>query len=450
MISTVSNADNLMKNTKRIGLSLSGGGYRATAYHLGTLKKLRELKILKDIDVISSISGGSITSAFYGLNADNFDEFESGLKKGLKSNVVKGLIMSPRFFVIVLAILAALFFTGYLLYHEHGWGSFAMLAGTLIILYKFQFKLLPLSKIIEELYDRYFFGGKKLKDLSDKLDFAIGSTNLETGRLFTFSERKMADSSYTYPRDGSNPIRFKQKEFPIARAVAASACVPFAFTPVLIDKKFYQDPSDIKRAKPRLVDGGVYDNQGIFSITRKGGSYECDVIITSDAGDVMPYRHKYNNILQMLLRTSNIFMNRIKNFQMVSNVFDNTDTDRKDVAYFSLGWDIEQSIPVFMKSLKNGIIMDSVIQAQNITQQEIDDKDWDGIRQKVETNIGYENILAQQPTPKEVEIAREVATSLWALKEIEIQSLIKHASCLCELQVKLYCPQLIDSTSQSD
>lgn len=31
----------------KIGLALSGGGYRAAAYHIGTLRALHKLKILK-------------------------------------------------------------------------------------------------------------------------------------------------------------------------------------------------------------------------------------------------------------------------------------------------------------------------------------------------------------------------------------------------------------------
>lgn len=49
----------------KIGLALSGGGYRAAAYHIGTLRALQKLKILDKVDVISSVSGGSIISAYY-------------------------------------------------------------------------------------------------------------------------------------------------------------------------------------------------------------------------------------------------------------------------------------------------------------------------------------------------------------------------------------------------
>src|SRR5579862_2581173 len=51
--------------TKRAGvaLALSGGGFRATLFHLGALRRLDELGVLDKLDAISSVSGGSIASA---------------------------------------------------------------------------------------------------------------------------------------------------------------------------------------------------------------------------------------------------------------------------------------------------------------------------------------------------------------------------------------------------
>jgi len=48
-------------------LCLSGGGYRAMLFHLGTLWQLYEAGLLKDMKRISSVSGGSITSAVLGM-----------------------------------------------------------------------------------------------------------------------------------------------------------------------------------------------------------------------------------------------------------------------------------------------------------------------------------------------------------------------------------------------
>jgi NTE family protein len=47
-----------------VGLALSGGGFRATLFHLGAIRRLHELKILPELTTISSVSGGSILNGF--------------------------------------------------------------------------------------------------------------------------------------------------------------------------------------------------------------------------------------------------------------------------------------------------------------------------------------------------------------------------------------------------
>ena len=64
---------------KRIGLALSGGGYRAAAYHIGALRALHKLGVLGKVDVISSVSGGSITAASYALHEGNYERFEEDM-----------------------------------------------------------------------------------------------------------------------------------------------------------------------------------------------------------------------------------------------------------------------------------------------------------------------------------------------------------------------------------
>ena len=50
--------------SKKVGLGLSGGGFRAAAFHLGVFKKLKELQLLDKIDVFSCVSGGSIAGGY--------------------------------------------------------------------------------------------------------------------------------------------------------------------------------------------------------------------------------------------------------------------------------------------------------------------------------------------------------------------------------------------------
>jgi len=58
-----------------IALCLSGGGYRAMLFHLGVLQYFNDAALLKSLDRISSVSGGSITAGILGMqwNALTFD-----------------------------------------------------------------------------------------------------------------------------------------------------------------------------------------------------------------------------------------------------------------------------------------------------------------------------------------------------------------------------------------
>src|SRR3954453_2363008 len=57
----------------RIGLALSGGGFRACLYHLGLVRFLRDGGILPRISHITSVSGGSVFAAHLVLNWDRYN-----------------------------------------------------------------------------------------------------------------------------------------------------------------------------------------------------------------------------------------------------------------------------------------------------------------------------------------------------------------------------------------
>src|ERR1044071_9116910 len=58
----------------KLGLALSGGGHRAAFFHIGVLAKLAELGLLRPVQVISTVSGGSIIGALYYLHVKNLLE----------------------------------------------------------------------------------------------------------------------------------------------------------------------------------------------------------------------------------------------------------------------------------------------------------------------------------------------------------------------------------------
>jgi len=63
----------------RFGLALSGGGFRASFFHLGALRRLAELDLLRHVTDISTVSGGSIVAAHYYLHFKRIFERQNGV-----------------------------------------------------------------------------------------------------------------------------------------------------------------------------------------------------------------------------------------------------------------------------------------------------------------------------------------------------------------------------------
>ncbi len=55
------------RNRDKLGVALAGGGFRASLFHLGVLWRLAELDLLRHVQVLSTVSGGSIIGALYML-----------------------------------------------------------------------------------------------------------------------------------------------------------------------------------------------------------------------------------------------------------------------------------------------------------------------------------------------------------------------------------------------
>ncbi|MFB9080279.1 patatin-like phospholipase family protein [Flavobacterium procerum] len=464
-----------MKEPNELGLSLSGGGYRAAAFHLGTLKKLKELGILEKTEVLSTISGGSITGAAWLLSEEDYNNFHARFKKNLETkNVIKYVLTRFRFLIAAVPIFIGLAGCIILSFTSFSYISFPLFGIVLFLIFRFQYHLLPLSKLIEKAYDRFFYNGADLTSIKKNVKMVIGSSNLHTGKPFTFSKDKMGDSYYN-----SEKIKFTTKGFPISRAVAASSCVPFAFSPVFIDDQFIipnDEPSKSEmlkdtqkcvesnntsensvakttpyKAKPQLIDGGVYDNQGIHKLTESKSSFCCSHIIVSDAGGSFMKDLKYNNTISLLIRTVDLFMYRIKAFQMRKNIYWNVSGDERPIAYISLGWEPEKCITGFVDNLEQGNILPKVIDIHELDKSWLEEIDKPGkkftcetrekIIAKLKSNIAFDAI------PK---ISREdwiktcaIGTNLTPLSKNQTNCLIQHAESITEIQIKLYCPMLL-------
>lgn len=221
---------------KRIGLALSGGGFRAAGFHLGVMRKLQELKLLDKIDLLSCVSGGSIIGAYLALNwgaATILDDIERYLRtRSIAVGSVIGGLLDP-----------------------------------------FESRLDKLA----ETYDRDLFFKKTLKDFpKNGPRIYLNSTNLATGNMFFFVSGGNLDAEIGEHEMGV----IKSPTFPICKAVAASSAFPPVFPPLKLDASVYKHAAAIDFVT--LTDGGVYDNLGINPALRDRN--DLDYLIISDGG----------------------------------------------------------------------------------------------------------------------------------------------------------------------
>jgi NTE family protein len=219
---------------KRIGLALSGGGFRAAAFHLGTFLKLRELKLLDKVDVLTCVSGGSIAGAFLAANwnsADVLDRLENYLRtRSIAVSTVIGGMFDP--------------------FHSR------------------------LDKLAAA-YDRDLFNGGTLTTLRKGPRIYLNSTSLSTGNMFTCVAGEQGRCEI-----GEWELGFHEdNDFPISRAVAASSAFPPVFPPLRVDRDKYP-VADVDYVT--LTDGGVYDNLGVNPLFRERNNVHYAIV--SDAG----------------------------------------------------------------------------------------------------------------------------------------------------------------------
>ena len=421
----------MMNDGKRIGLALSGGGYRAAAYHIGALRALHKLGVLDKVDVISSVSGGSIIAASYALHDGNYDSFEKEFSMKLCKGVLHLALIN---LILVFGIVGLSIWFG---------GCWAMVV-SLVVLWFLWYKLLPVSNLIAWQYDRLFFHGKKLKDLKPCPMVTINATDYPTVSQFTFSRERMYDYYYG---DGA----FYHEQFPVSKAVMASSCVPFAFCPIRIPMTFWTSVMKGKK-QPMLLDGGLYDNQGTHVLTDKMSPYKCSYVIVSDAGNGEVSDKWVFNPLVTLKRTSEVFMQRIKKIQIQQNLFMKAHPNKK-FAYALLEWDVnERILKGFVENLKYDNIAPGVVAAHKITPKDIAQlKNSDtavaaGVRiiAQLKKNIQWDDYKDLKPSEEEHKKAYTIGTGLFGLSKENLGLLSKEAEWKVMMQVRLYLPMLLN------
>ena len=238
-------------------LAFSGGGTRAAALAYGVLEELRDTTVMIDgqprrlideIDTISSVSGGSFTSAYYGLYGERiFEDFEDEfLKRDVEQELFRGL------------------FNPLLWFSSTGRTEMAV-----------------------NLYEEQVFHGATFADLqrADGPLILINASDLGFGVRFSFVQEYF------------DLLCSDIASYPVARAVTASSAVPLMFHPIVIEnyhdckstgkpewltaaaKRLAANPdltevvrgmetyyNEDRRKYAHFVDGGITDNLGLRAI----------------------------------------------------------------------------------------------------------------------------------------------------------------------------------------
>lgn len=442
------------KERRKIGVALSGGGYRAAAYHIGTLRVLNKLGVLDNVDVISSVSGGSITAAYYALNKDCYESFEKSFIEKLQTGVMTCVWLLLAFTIISIILISGVIGCAIYLKLSEIWLSvfISSLIFVCIVVYILLrwYNYMPISYIISQKYDKLFFEKKTLKDLPESPLLTINATNIATNLPFNFSRNYMGE--YIYRID--NKSIFKAESFPISRAVMASSCVPYGFTPITIDKRYLlNDYSECAKhpEPPLLVDGGIYDNQGAHKLSERKSKFHADLIIVSDAGNGEIKAAGTNNFLITLYKTSEMMMDRIKKLQVIHNIYQGHEA-HAHYAYVPLNWECNDLlISGFIRNLKENNVHPDVWKYHGITKSDVDnlisqpsDELIESIANKIKKSIDWDRLEKSKPSKESELLARQTGTNLTALSINRINALIAHSEWMTEVQVRLYLPFLVN------
>ncbi len=276
---------------KTIGLALSGGGSRAVAFHLGTLRALEDLGLLDEVDVVSGVSGGSVMTGLLGYTEAPFADIDCKavrfLRSGLVWPTVKKLAVPTRalpllwnLVVVTLPTLATDIVTCIIGFATSVFRALSPVTNAI-------------SRVSWPLRRRY----SRTHVIADSIADAIGTHScgdptrqgksivfnaceLRTGTAFRMSNERYGTWRYGWaPAD----------ELRVADAVAASAAYP-PFLPPFDWKRTFELKDKTALERVIVTDGGVFENLGVSVLEPgrdsrfSGISYNPEIIISSDAG----------------------------------------------------------------------------------------------------------------------------------------------------------------------
>ena len=261
--------DNDQHPFEKIALTLSGGGTRAVGFHLGTLAYLDRLKLLEKVGILSTVSGGSVVGMGYAVYTKEGKSFQE-LYRDLQSAI-------PQTPMQLVDLLQAAIEQG-----NPAPSGRKTLIGVMAEVYNKIFKFCD-DKRLE------LFGSNNEIHLKEII---FNATEFRTGVGFRFhqSDKDLPSGSDFAPLPKKYACQAR-----MADILASSTCIPVGFEPIAFPQDFHwpdDEPSgrgkmrrptcdkicsglpsdatssDEQKTSVALMDGGVYDNQGIFSVLR--------------------------------------------------------------------------------------------------------------------------------------------------------------------------------------
>jgi NTE family protein len=251
-------------------LALSGGGLRATLFHLGVVERLHQLGALTEIEYITSVSGGSILA-------------------GQLARVWSRLVPNGDFQALV--------------------------ADPILKVARYDLRDRALhqallhcspSRQLARLLDKALYDGATLGGLPEKPRFSFNSCNLANGKRYLFTR------GYYGERDAYSVAGWRQ--IPLASAVTASAAFPVGFAPFTIDVAGTGHTwgasglvdSGIPVGTVELADGGIFENLGL-----QAARHRAQEIFVSNAGAVVERdAPPAGGLVDTLVRAITIIMSR--------------------------------------------------------------------------------------------------------------------------------------------
>ena len=263
----------------KVGLALSGGGFRASLFHIGVLARLAELDLLRHVEVLSCVSGGSILGAMYYLRLRDLlnGKRDDQIRQDDYIHIVQRLeedflaaIQQNNFRMRMLESVGK----NWAMLKSRGSRTEAMGQAMGEVLYgSSELSLHELTIEPPDAEPRFRPGDYNWRRKNKVPLLVLNATNQAGGHGWHFTPYEMGEPQLS--EIDSNPRLAPQPLVPghsvhLWRAVSASACVPVLFEPIKV--AFGSHTVD-------LLDGGVHDNQGTSALLAN----DCTLLLVSDA-----------------------------------------------------------------------------------------------------------------------------------------------------------------------